>query len=75
MRPFFRTIFYEDRKWLLLLVLWFLRDRVVGLVVEGQRSTLLTLDDGITVLSKHLVRVFLLSKLDVGEVKVFEERP
>jgi hypothetical protein len=36
---------------------------------------LLTLDDGITVLSKHLVRVFLLSKLDVGEVKVFEERP
>ncbi len=75
MRPFFRTIFYEDRKWLLLLVLWFLRDRVVGLVVEGQRSTLLTLDDGIAVLSKHLVRVFLLSKLDVGEVKVFEERP
>jgi hypothetical protein len=34
-RPVFRTIFHEDRKWLLLFVLGFLRDGAAGLVVEG----------------------------------------
>lgn len=33
-RPVFRTIFHEDRKWLLLFVLGFLRDGAAGLVIE-----------------------------------------